>query len=190
MLDNLDMQLIALDVECEHPRTSTNQLPPILDTHSVPAVQRGFLRRHTSLAKRLDKAIETMKSRHVVSSIRCTGHSLGGVDAVLCALLLIAPRHRIPVSVHTFGSPRIGNTSFAAWADTVIEENIRVVHVMDLVCRLPLFRASVGTCVLLTYIGTFEGFTVFDKIALGPLLFHTCEQYIIGSVKAADTPLL
>ena len=197
ILDNLDMQLIALKIKeqeiDEEPKQYKDQLPmgleDALDKCEIPAVQRGFLRRNQSLVHKLRRAITKMEAEHVITSIHCTGHSLGGVDAALCALLMIAPTHigaRIPVSVHTFGSPRVGNDSFAEWADVALAENIRVVHFMDVVVYLPFFRAGVGTCIVLTYIDKCDGMTPMDKAMMGLLMFHTCEQYIMGTMKACE----
>ncbi len=61
------------------------------------------------------------------------GHSLGGVLAVLAALEL---RHLKP-RVYTFGTPRIGNQTFAAAATRLLPEYMRIENYWDPIIDLP-----------------------------------------------------
>ena len=156
-----------------------------------PGVQRGFMRRHDSLSPRITDLILQMERDHVISRIVCTGHSLGGADAALCALLTILPTLKraeearkdvaVPVViVHTFGSPCIGNSEFSEWANAALGENLRIVHVLDVIAYLPLRRRAVGKRITLT--------NVHDKDAkdrwfwerlIITFHFHMMEQYVV-----------
>eukprot|EP01117_Protostelium_nocturnum_P015359 TRINITY_DN5951_c0_g1_i1.p1 TRINITY_DN5951_c0_g1~~TRINITY_DN5951_c0_g1_i1.p1 ORF type:complete len:386 (+),score=99.12 TRINITY_DN5951_c0_g1_i1:88-1245(+) len=70
-----------------------------------------------------------------------TGHSLGAALAT-CALVDLTSRGIInhveyPLSLYTFGSPRVGNHEFAEYAASVLRGSFRVIHNMDIVTTLP-----------------------------------------------------
>lgn len=74
----------------------------------------------------------------------CTGHSLGGAVASLCAYSLVrgilSPhRNGRDVLCYTFGSPRVGNNLFASQYNKWVSETYRVVNENDRV-------ASLGHC--------------------------------------------
>eukprot|EP00884_Botryococcus_braunii_P005610 jgi/Botrbrau1/1504/Bobra.178_3s0056.1 len=82
----------------------------------------------TNLASAVSQALKGKEPRRIL----CTGHSLGGSLATLCGPWAKSLYPKAQVVVHTAGSPRVGNTAFAAYFDDVVSpESIRLVHNMD-----------------------------------------------------------
>jgi Lipase (class 3) len=97
-----------------------------LETWEGPGkVHRGFASALEVVRSRLEGAIEKVGECRVLY----TGHSLGAAMATLMAGL------RRPDALYTFGSPRVGNTTFVeALADI---QSYRYVDCCDLVARIP-----------------------------------------------------
>lgn len=109
-----------------------------LDRHMIPLaygwVHQGF---HDSLAW-LAPTIYAAANIQPQESVWITGHSRGGAHALLFAAWMVW--HARPISgAYTFGSPRVGDWTFKAWADAHIPGHHRYVHQSDLVARLPHF---------------------------------------------------
>ena len=66
-----------------------------------------------------------------------TGHSLGGALATLCAADLAANTKFTSPSVYTFGSPRVGNPTFAGFFNRRTGPHYRVYNSEDVVTSLP-----------------------------------------------------
>jgi hypothetical protein len=56
--------------------------------------------------------------------------------ATLTAIDLIASGIT-PLRMYNFGSPRVGNDEFSAWASTYLADHSRVTHYRDIVVHLP-----------------------------------------------------
>ncbi len=99
-------------------------------------LHRGFAEAFASIQTSLDEAVEHLAQQGVM--LHVTGHSLGGALATLAAAYL-ARRHEFPVhSVHTFGSPRVGDSAFVGYFDTEFAGRAyRIVNNEDLVTRVP-----------------------------------------------------
>jgi hypothetical protein len=138
-------------------------------------VHRGFAAQYTAVRSRLDDYLGVLKRKHVISAIHCTGHSLGGAVAELCALGF--DKDDLPVTVHAIGPPRVGNHAFAAWACGRLEENIRVQHRLDIVTYLPWRRVHAGDEVSIT--------RVRPASLLRPTTFHSCDNYMAWVHSAA-----
>jgi pimeloyl-ACP methyl ester carboxylesterase len=65
------------------------------------------------------------------------GHSLGGALATLLALDLAANTAFAEPAVYTYGSPRTGDSLFAATYDQVVKNSYRVTNRLDVVTALP-----------------------------------------------------
>jgi predicted lipase len=65
-----------------------------------------------------------------------TGHSLGGALAQLAAVELAQQGYNI--SLMTFGSPRVGDGTFANIINSLVSQNFRVTHWRDPVVHVPL----------------------------------------------------
>ncbi|RCU52908.1 lipase family protein [Corallincola holothuriorum] len=70
--------------------------------------------------------------------VHCVGHSLGGALANLTANWLRANYH-VPVSVYTFGAPRVGRKDYANSTQGEMENIYRCVHGADPVPMVPVW---------------------------------------------------
>ena len=100
-------------------------------------VHIGFSKALAVVAQRLDAVAARLKDRRVLFHI--TGHSLGGALATLAALRLGRTQQACPIqTVHTFGSPRVGDETFVQAFDTLFKgRSYRFVNDEDLVTRIP-----------------------------------------------------
>lgn len=78
----------------------------------------------------LDKYISNSKE------ICISGHSLGGALATIHAFRL---KHFVPnrVSLHTYGSPRVGNSEFSSYLSDIIDNSYRYVNQYDIIPHIP-----------------------------------------------------
>ncbi|BCZ24348.1 lipase family protein [Mycobacterium senriense] len=72
-----------------------------------------------------------------VGSVTICGHSLGGALATLLALDVAANTTLTNPAVYTYGSPRTGDSLFAATFDQVVKNSWRVANRLDIVPALP-----------------------------------------------------
>jgi hypothetical protein len=72
-----------------------------------------------------------------VGSVTACGHSLGGALATLLALDVAANTAFTSPAVYTYGSPRTGDSLFAATYDQVVKNSWRVANRVDIVPALP-----------------------------------------------------
>lgn len=109
-------------------RVSPNFLPSKCKVHA------GFLNQYGGNRSSITEVISTLNNPTVV----CTGHSLGGGLATLCALDL-EQNFGVDVETYcvTFGSPRVGGSHFCKLFDSVIDNSFRFVDVNDPIPRLP-----------------------------------------------------
>lgn len=75
-------------------------------------------------------------SQHPDKDIYLTGHSLGGALAVLSSFDIAAHTQR-PVTVFTFGQPRVGGPKFREAYDALVPNSYRVVVDGDPIARVP-----------------------------------------------------
>ncbi|KAH7836910.1 hypothetical protein Vadar_007291 [Vaccinium darrowii] len=120
--------------------------------HGEAKVEHGFLNIYTakSDATRYNKSsaseqvmeevkrlVEMYKGRGEEVSLTITGHSLGGALALLNAYEAAASIPGLPVSVVSFGAPRVGNIAFRDEICTMGVKTLRVVLKQDVVPRMP-----------------------------------------------------
>ncbi|KAF8408817.1 hypothetical protein HHK36_004886 [Tetracentron sinense] len=72
-------------------------------------------------------------------SLTITGHSLGGALALLNAYEAAASLPDLPISVITFGGPRVGNVAFREKLHRMGVKTLRVVVKQDIVPKMPGF---------------------------------------------------
>jgi hypothetical protein len=97
----------------------------------------SFNHRDTKLVRNIAAvAHEFTKGRQPLRII-CTGHSLGGALATLCALWCTLTWPEASISCHTFGSPLVGNSDFVSVWRQIIGHRIRAVHDNDIVPSIP-----------------------------------------------------
>ncbi|XVF25405.1 hypothetical protein REPUB_Repub13aG0209800 [Reevesia pubescens] len=170
-------------------------------------VEHGFLCIYTSknestrynkssaseqVMKEVKKLVTFYEGRGEEVSLTITGHSLGGALALLNAYEAAATLPGLPVSVISFGAPRVGNSAFR---DELVElgvKALRMVIKQDLVPRMPgiVFNESLqrfdditGTLEwIYTHVGTELRLDVSSSLYLkrgfNPLGFHSLETYL------------
>ena len=106
-------------------------------THGLPGkIHHGFAAALESIWPDLLAALDQLKGQRVL--LHVTGHSLGGALATLAALRLAKLRTFPIQSVHTYGSPRVGDEAFAReFEASFTGRAFRVVNNEDLVTRIP-----------------------------------------------------
>lgn len=110
--------------------------------HGLPGkIHHGFADAFESIWPSLLTAINQLKGQRVL--LHVTGHSLGGALATLAALRLARLRTFPVQSVHTYGSPRVGDQTFVREFDTTFSgRSFRIVNNEDLVTRIPPRESS------------------------------------------------
>eukprot|EP01129_Flabellula_baltica_P005981 TRINITY_DN2202_c0_g1_i1.p1 TRINITY_DN2202_c0_g1~~TRINITY_DN2202_c0_g1_i1.p1 ORF type:complete len:283 (-),score=60.97 TRINITY_DN2202_c0_g1_i1:27-875(-) len=99
-------------------------------------VHSGFLRGYKGLAKALLPALEKLVHQNGINRIVLTGHSLGAGMATICAADIALKKLVDNVELYTFGSPRVGNPTFAYYLSKSIE-SYRVTNKEDIIPHLP-----------------------------------------------------
>ncbi|MBL8175167.1 MAG: lipase family protein [Bryobacterales bacterium] len=106
----------------------------------VPSPAGGSV--HQGFSRALDAVwghIQGTLAKHKGKRLVISGHSLGGGLAVLAASRLPG----VPLSLYTFGQPRVGNEEFAKACDTMFGgDYFRLVNDKDIVPRVPPFTAG------------------------------------------------
>lgn len=100
-------------------------------------VHRGFYDAFQSVVEQVQSEILSLAEQFPDYSIFVTGHSLGGALAVFGALDVKRYLPNVPVSITTFGKPRVGNPAFANFFSNLIVESTRMVNKEDIVPHLP-----------------------------------------------------
>lgn len=105
--------------------------------HGLPGkIHHGFAGALESIWPPLLAALNQIKGQRVLFHI--TGHSLGGALATLTALRIARLRIFPVQSVHTYGSPRVGDETFVREFDASFSGRaFRIVNNEDLVTRIP-----------------------------------------------------
>jgi len=87
-------------------------------------------------------------------SVYVTGHSLGGALATLAAHAIKSAHPSVDMTVYTFGSPRVGNKSFAYEYNTLVNNHFGLISGQDPVSRQPKgWYKRVGDRVLIDNLG-------------------------------------
>lgn len=95
---------------------------------------RGFTNIYRSARKSILSVLEDLSPDKILT---ITGHSLGGALATLCALdAAVNSPFGQPVA-YTYGSPRVGDLTFARSYDNRVADSFRVQNRFDVVTHLP-----------------------------------------------------
>jgi len=104
-------------------------------------VDLGFDQCYMSLQAQTLAALSTLMKEHPSATLSVTGHSLGGAISTLAVMDVIVNQgvDGSRLNHFSFGSPRVGDTSFAtAYEQRVpIDQHYRVVNDKDIVPHLP-----------------------------------------------------
>ncbi|KAF7842913.1 phospholipase A1-Igamma1, chloroplastic-like [Senna tora] len=190
---------------CEWYEDFQRRLDPIGQKEAK--VEHGFLSIYTSksdttrynktsaseqVMKEVTKLVKFYKEKGEEVSLTITGHSLGGALALLNAYEAASTIPDLPVSVISFGAPRVGNFAFKDELDQLGVKTLRVVVKQDLVPRMPglvfnealqVFDEITGT---LEWVYTHVGAELKLDVHSSPYLkkginligFHSLETYL------------
>ena len=101
-------------------------------------VHQGFINYYHNIRGKLLRYIMDYQKKDIPDKeIIFCGHSLGG-SCCIAAIDIAHIEKKIPISVYTYGSPRIGNYTFAKKFNKKISKSVRVVNQYDPVTRIPL----------------------------------------------------
>ncbi|CBZ29304.1 putative lipase [Leishmania mexicana MHOM/GT/2001/U1103] len=123
-------------------------------------VHRGFYTAYASLRTQMIQDVLLLHARYPLYTLFVTGHSLGGAIAMLAAVDLTTwdmseaevlgkgvlsrgvvspPLHLTPITLYTFGEPRVGNGHFSNWSLSVLtgRQTFRLTHAKDPVPHVP-----------------------------------------------------
>jgi predicted lipase len=105
-------------------------------------VHEGFISQYKAVRKIIHEKIKSRIGGSLI--VYCTGHSLGGALATLCAVDIqynfstAFPVSEGRLTCITFGSPRVGNAMFAESYDARVPATLRVVNGDDIVTKVPM----------------------------------------------------
>jgi hypothetical protein len=120
--------------------------------HGDAKVEHGFLSIYTSkndstrynkssasdqVMKEVTRLVELYRKKGEQVSLTITGHSLGGALALLNAYEAASTIPSLPISVVSFGAPRVGNIAFRDELHQLGVKSLRMVIKQDIVPRMP-----------------------------------------------------
>ena len=113
----------------------------LINFYDLGKVHAGFAYNYRSIWQIDNSLVEDLAEYRAKShKIICTGHSLGGATAVAMAAFELQRRHGIQGLV-TFGAPRVGNATFAAFVTAGVQMSgghiYRFVNLCDPVPAVP-----------------------------------------------------
>lgn len=123
--------------------TSTTNWVSDFDTELTPysacqdcEVHLGFFDAYGKIRQQIVDAMTAIRQQYPDYQIVVTGHSLGGALATLAALDLIS-MGCTKVQLVNFGSPRVGEKNFAAYASSLLVDTLRITHYRDPAPHVP-----------------------------------------------------
>jgi predicted lipase len=117
-----------------------NNLDAVLTSYprcSNCQIHKGFYTAEQGVISLVTSYVQALKSKYPSYTVIVTGHSLGAAMATLTAVDL-KESGLTPLRMFNFGSPRVGNDEFAAWASTYLTDRNRVTHYKDMVPHVPM----------------------------------------------------
>jgi len=81
--------------------------------------------------------MNNLRQKYPTKDVVMTGASLGAALATIAAIEIHTNGGKIS-ELHTWGSPRVGNSYFAQFVKTRLPNTLRVVHNRDIVPHVPL----------------------------------------------------
>lgn len=106
-------------------------------------VHRGFQAAYEKVITQIRRAVEQLNP---ALPLYLSGHSLGGAVAILTAAdLSLNNGFRGPMQVYTYGSPRVGDPTFAQFYNGLLPSTFRIVNLADTVPITPPEQFRGGT---------------------------------------------
>jgi predicted lipase len=98
-------------------------------------VHNGFYKSATNVKNDTVAAVKRLKSRFPSYSVIVTGHSYGASCSQLLAMEL--EKAGISTTIYNYGQPRVGDTKYAGFANTIVPNYWRFTHNKDVVPHVP-----------------------------------------------------
>jgi len=98
-------------------------------------VHYGFYNSALGVSTKAVSVVKNLMKQYSGYSVVVTGHSYGASCGQLIGMEL--ERNGINVKVYDYGQPRVGDSKYAAFVNTKIEEHYRTVHNKDMVPHVP-----------------------------------------------------
>lgn len=171
---------------------------PSISGNNRPKVHWGFLRQFRTIESQVRDHItryleEDSSTNPNPKKIIFSGHSLGGALGTLASVQFGLENPNVPITCITFGSPRVGNSSFATMFDRCVQHSYRYVNEDDPVPMGPTplrFRHVKGgqwieDDMLLTQKPWMRSVTFIKNLLLSvfgithnPIGDHSCSKYL------------
>ncbi|RHY32254.1 hypothetical protein DYB32_002708 [Aphanomyces invadans] len=133
LTDVKSRQVLFPGVEFTAPRKALHRRYHRSDVY----VHLGFWQAYKTLQAAIHDAVRQLPRPPLAPlQIYCTGHSLGGALATLCAVDLALAQPNVAVTMYNFGSPRVGNHAFRLLFNAIVS-GFRVVNDGDVVTQMP-----------------------------------------------------
>ena len=98
-------------------------------------VHYGFYNSALGVSNKAVSVVKGLMKQYSGYSVVVTGHSYGASCGQLIGMEL--EKNGINVKVYDYGQPRVGDSKYAAFVNTKIEEHYRTVHNKDMVPHVP-----------------------------------------------------
>lgn len=98
-------------------------------------VHNGFYKSALGITNRTVETVKILKKRFPTYKVVMTGHSYGASTAQLIGMEL--EKRGINVEIYNYGQPRVGESKYAGFVNTVINDYWRFTHNKDVVPHLP-----------------------------------------------------
>lgn len=98
-------------------------------------VHYGFYRSVLGITNKTIDAVTLLKKKFPTYSVIMTGHSYGASTVQLLSMELI--KKGINVEIYNYGQPRVGDSKYAGFVNTLIHNYWRFTHDKDMVPHLP-----------------------------------------------------
>jgi triacylglycerol lipase len=143
------------------------------ENNSAIKVHAGFIEAYQSVR---DAMYQTAKESPL-KQIICTGHSLGGSLATLCALDIRSNLPDKQVSCYTYGSPKVGNPDFVKVYNQHVPQTFRFVNGPDVIPTIP---PDVPFLVDYEHVGNLYhiGDTQVSRLSTNTAICHLPKSYI------------
>lgn len=98
-------------------------------------VHNGFYRSALGVSNQTVYDVKTLQKSYPTYSVVVTGHSYGASCGQLLAMEL--ERNGVRTKLYDFGQPRVGDTKYATFVNSIISEYFRTTHNKDTVPHVP-----------------------------------------------------
>ena len=107
-----------------------------LDECNKCKVHNGFYRSALGVKSQTVESVKILQKEYPLYETVVTGHSYGAAVGQLLAMELA--KEGIKTKLYNYGQPRTGNSLFADFVNTILDEYYRITHNKDMVPHIPV----------------------------------------------------